>query len=130
MQIPDASLRPWNKLVGLNGDLADVLLGILSLASARHGIARVRIAHFYQVAQNLNADFPFIPSSLKSLCGAMEGALQIGVVISSDFQHFVVSQNAALKNIGRLRNRMGESFLRELTPIASRFAQLARERGT
>jgi|GEM_PF-4170090 hypothetical protein len=126
MQIPDASLRPWNKLVGSNGDLADVLLGILSLASARHGIARIRITHFYQAAQNLNADFPFIPSSLKSLCGAMEEALQIGVVISSDFQHFVVSQNVALKNIGRLRSRMGESFLHELAPIAERFASMVK----
>ena len=127
MQIPDASLRPWNKLVGLSGDLTDVLLGILSLASTRHGIAKVKITRFYELAIKLHADFSFIPASFKLLCGAMENALQIGVRIASDFQHFEVPLNIALRNIERLRKRVGSPFVDELLPIAEKFVQLIRE---
>ncbi len=127
MKIPDANLRPWKKLVGLNGDLADVLLGILSLISVRHGIAKVKITRFYELATKLNKNFSFMPTSHKTLCGGMENALQIGVRISSDFLYFEVPLNVALKNIGRLRGMVGGSFLTELAPIAGRFAQLARQ---
>lgn len=129
MRIPNASLRPWNKLVGINGDLADILLSVLSLASTRHGIAKVKIIRFYELAIKLHVDFPFIPASFKVLCDAMENTLQIGVRISSDFQHFEVPLNVALRNIGRLRNRVGEPFLKELAPVAEKFTQLVRAEG-
>lgn len=120
----DSQFRPWNKLVGVSGDLADGLVAILSLLAIHYRIFRVPICLFYNLVQKAREEFPEINVSRQELFREVENALQLGVRISPDFHHFEVPQHIAYKNIGRLKKRVSPFFLERAGQIAAFFATL------
>ena len=119
----NSRFKPWNKLVGINDDLADGIVAILSLLAIKHQIFRVPIFRFYELTKKAAEEFPEINISQQELFREMENALQLGVRISADFQHFEVPQRLALQNIGRLRRRVGRLFFERANQLADFFSQ-------
>lgn len=110
----------WKKLVGENGDLADVIVGVLSLLSTYHKIERIEICKFFR--EILKFHYPD-----RNLYWAIESSLQIGVRVSSDLEYFEVPLSTAQNNLERLRKRVGPSFVEKLKPVADRLAKLVKE---
>ena len=54
----DTRMREWTRLVGETGDLADIVVAVLSLASAEHNLPRVDLDQFYGAFTDLRAKFP------------------------------------------------------------------------
>ena len=136
-QFPE--LRPWDKLVGINGDLADVIVGVLSWASISHSITVISLANFYSLFIQLSREFPDLIQDLHSvtrrdekedflysnrLCDSLEAAFQLGVRISGGGQHLEMPPQICQRNLERLRRRVGEAFVANLNPIGNRLAEL------
>lgn len=120
-----SQFRPWHKLVGVNRYLTDGLVAIFSFLAINHQIFRVPICNFYNLAQKARAEFPEFDVSQQELFREMENALQLGVRISADLQHYEVPQYRAFLNIGRLRRRTSQLFLKKAAQIADFFSQQA-----
>lgn len=127
-QLENSRFKPWNKLVGINGDLADALVAIFSFLSIYQQMPRVRICRFYELTNEINKKFPEFPCQQAELQREIENALQLGIRISADFQSFETPQHIALENIRRLRQRVGEYFLEQIKPIAAYISVLIGDR--
>lgn len=124
---------------GETGDLADVVLTTLSLASSRYGVERVDLGDYYAYFDRLKGEFPnempifhsvqmgqFLYS--KALATALENALRLGLRIANPrFQYIEVTKELADRNISRLSKRAGTNFVERLDPIAKRLAAISRE---
>jgi len=132
-------LRPWSKLVGVNGDLADVIVGVLSWAGISHSITVISLANFYSLFIQLSKEFPDLIQDLHSvtrqdegdnflystrLCDALEATFQLGVRISGDGQHLEMPPQICRQNLKRLRKRVGGELTINLKPIGDRLAEL------
>lgn len=130
----DIRLRAWTRPLGENGDLADVILATLSLASRDHQLTRVRLDAFDRAFAELQHQFPkLIPSLLVSSVGdevyserlgeALENALRLGIRVSNpQFQFLEVTPDRATLNIARLTQRVGEAFIEAVGPLSAAFA--------
>ena len=135
-------LRPWDKLVGISGDLADVIVGVLSWVSVSHGVSIIRISDFYTLFIRLSGELPDSIQELNAvthkgamgsftfstrLCDSLENALQLGIRMSGDGQHLEIFTPVCRNNLERLRKRVGEAFVNNLRPISDRFAKLLKK---
>jgi hypothetical protein len=130
----DSTLRSWTRPVGETGDLADVIVTVLSLASADHNVSRVRLSDFYQVFSQLQNEFgdripDFYVSHIagypysKALSEAVENALRLGVQVANPrFQYLEVTKQATERILRNIRGRAGEDFIDGLRPVAARLA--------
>jgi hypothetical protein len=131
----DARMRDWTRLVGETGDLADIVVVVLSLASTDYNLPRVDLDQFYDVFSKLHTEFPEVIPELDAtkldgyvysrlLADALENALRLGVQIANPrFQYLEISQDRARTNLERVGARTGQSFLDALRPVAGAFAE-------
>jgi len=132
----DSRLRDWRRLVGETGDLADIIVATLSLASTEHNVSRIRLVDFYSIFDQLQKEFPDLIPPLhstrandyvysKKLASALESALSIGIRISNpQFQFLEVEEAIGKGNLDRIQKRAGEAFIERLKPIAKRLSEL------
>jgi hypothetical protein len=135
-------LRPWGKLVGISGDLADVIVGVLSWASIAHGVAIISLTDFYLRFIQLSKEFPDQIQDLQAvtrrsalgnflfstrLCDSLEAALNLGIRIQGDGRSLYMPVETSRANLDRLRKRLGDEFVNELKPLCDRFSELVRE---
>ncbi len=130
----DTRMREWTRLVGETGDLADIVVAVLSLASAEHNLPRVDLDQFYGAFTDLRAKFPNVIPELdatvlngyvysRALSDALENALRLGVQIANPrFQYLEISEDRARTNLQRVGARTGPEFLTALGPVAESFA--------
>lgn len=131
----DARMRDWTRLVGETGDLADIIVVVLSLASAEHNLPKVDLDRFYGVFSELQEQFPEVIPDLdattlngyvysRALSDALENALRLGVQIANPrFQYLEISKDRARTNLERIGARTEQGFLEALRPVAGTFAQ-------
>jgi hypothetical protein len=131
----DPRMRDWTRLVGETGDLADIVVAVLSLASADHNVPKVDLDRFYGVFSELHTEFPDVIPDLDAttlngyvysrvLADALENALRLGVQIANPrFQYLEISQDRARTNLERIGARTEQGFLEALRPVAGTFAQ-------
>jgi len=131
----DPRMRDWTRLVGETGDLADIVVIVLSLASERYNVSRVELDRFYGVFSELHHEFPQLIPELdattlngyvysRALSDALENALRLGVQIANPrFQYLEILQDRARTNLERVGARTGADFLEALRPVAETFAQ-------
>lgn len=129
-----ARMRNWSRLVGETGDLADVVVATLSLASMNHKLLRLDLDQFYDVFSSLQKDFPKLIPELhatrlngyvysKPLGDALENALRLGVQIANPrFQYLEVPEDRAQKMLEGLRVRAGDEFVTSLAEVADELA--------
>jgi hypothetical protein len=131
------SLGGWRNPVGQPGDLADVVVGVLSLANVCHKIQKVSKPDFYRISLRLAAEFPDLFSGVvftqtgeyvysKVLGDALERALRLGVeVMNPRFYYIGVHDEVdAARNLNLIRENAGKDFVEALKPIANRFVTL------
>jgi hypothetical protein len=130
----DSTLRRWTRPVGETGDLADVIVTVLSLASVDHNVSKVRLSDFYQVFSQLQSEFGdripnFYVSHIadypysKTLSEAVENALLLGVQIANPrFQYLEVTRQTAQRILHNIKERAKEDFIENLRPVACRLA--------
>jgi hypothetical protein len=128
-------MRNWTRLVGETGDLADIVVAVLSLASTDYNVSRVELDRFYGVFNELHTEYPDVIPELdattlngyvysRALSDALENALRLGVQIANPrFQYLEIVQDRAQKNLERVGARTGRQFLDALRPVAQTFAQ-------
>ena len=134
----DPKLRSWRRLVGETGDLADIVVATLSLASMHYGVAKVSLSDFYEEFGKLQQEYPNLIPDLqtgreagviysKVLGDAVESALRLGVDIANPrFQYLVVSPDKGERALQRLRKRTGDEFIDKLEPVAASLAAALR----
>ena len=132
----DSRLRNWRRLVGETGDLADIIVATLSLASTENDVSRIRLVDFYSIFDQLQKEFPDVIPLLhstrandyvysKKLAGSLESALSIGIRIANpQFQFLEVDETIGKSNLERIQRRAGEDFIERLKPVAKRLAEL------
>jgi hypothetical protein len=132
----DSRLRDWRRLVGVTGDLADIIVATLSLASTEYNVSKIRLVDFYSIFDQLQKEFPDLIPPLhstrandyvysKKLASALESALSIGIRISNpQFQFLEVEATLGKGNLERIQKRAGEAFIERLKPIAKRLSEL------
>jgi hypothetical protein len=116
--------------------IADTILGILSLASKDHGVSRLDMTEFYQVFADLESEFPnLLPVGLDlsrtgqyvysdALGDALQRALSRGIRIANPhFQYLEIPADVAERNVERLRKRLGNEFLTTLSQAAESLAK-------
>ncbi len=132
-------LRPWQKLVGVNGDLADIFMTVLSLAGIRLHAIRLSFNNLHRLFNQLEGEFPhLIPRLLtriirsrlgtyyysRILDNAIVDSYQLGIRPPDDGQHIVVHYEEATKNIELLRRRAGDAFIEKYKAVAKRLAEI------
>lgn len=130
----------WNRTMGENGDLADVVLGAISLASVDHGLERLSLDDYYRIFVRLREDFPDLIPELfttnwevsvhsKVLSDALEKALRLGLDIANPrFFYIEVKKQSGIQNIRWLEGRTGGPFIQKLKPLAHRLVELSKEK--
>ena len=134
------ALADWRSPGGQPGDLADVIVGLLSLGNTHHEIKKVSKPDFYRALSQLQEEFPdrfpgvvftgtgeYVYS--KSIGDALERALRLGIdVMNPRFYYIGVQEREdAERNLRLIRENTGGSFLEMLEPVANRFAALVKE---
>jgi hypothetical protein len=128
-------MRDWTRLVGETGDLADIIVVVLSLASVDHNLPKVDLDGFYGAFKDLQAEYPQIIPELdattlngyvysRALSDALENALRLGVQIANPrFQYLEISPDRARTNLERVGARAQKGWVDQLRPVAGKFAE-------
>lgn len=137
IMVKSIAARDWKSPVGVPGDLADVIVGTLSLASLS-GLKKVSKPEFYGLFLQLQKDFPdLFPQVVfthtgkyvysKALGDALERALRLGVdVMNPRFYYIGVEKKEdADRNLELICENTGTEFVERLRPVAVRLAELA-----
>lgn len=147
MTTQNVAFSDWTRPLGEPGDLADIIVATLSLASEL-GAKKVSRPDFYEIFSQLGTEFPdvFPPMIFtrtgdylysKTLGSALEQALRSGLeVMNPRFFYFgVLTPEDAARNVDLIKGNLdlikqntGEAFIGRLRLVAKRFAALAAER--
>ena len=130
----NGTMHDWLHSMGKTGDLADIIVATLSLASVNYGVSKVRFSEFYELFARLEEEFPSLIPKLgakqtggdtysKTLATALESALRLGVRIANPrFQFLEVPRPIGQRNLERLQKRAGEKFIEDLKDAAKYMA--------